>query len=58
MTRGPWRHRLLVTAGLLAAMLVPVAALAQAPVVKSVPWVTGTGRNDALTRLITNGGTG
>jgi len=39
MTRVPWRLSLLVTAGFLAAMLVPVAAVAQAPVVKTVPWV-------------------
>ena len=39
MTRDPWRHRLLVTAYLLAATLVPVAALAQTPGVKTVPWV-------------------
>lgn len=40
MRRAPWRPGLLIVAGLLAAMLLPVAAAAQVPpVVKTVPWV-------------------
>jgi hypothetical protein len=39
-------------------VLLPAAALAQAPVVKTGPWVTGTGRYDASTHLIANGDAG